>query len=289
MQWKEMILYISLHYKDIQSFICINIKTILSFFFIYSLIGIIVCFLYYKFIEKLSLYDSVKKCFVVLKILYKFKYPNLELYDLKAARMLFVNTFISLFRSNLFWIDKRNIPLSNTMHKSEKGIIKLTDLNLKNNEVEIIYKIESRNNNYNLVKGKNKNNKFVLGDKEISCYVDTEHNKINIKCKGYYIFNQTKLILFSKIRYGENVKIEIDAGRFFDLQDKYSVKELIDICNLFCQICLGICFVLILIFFIGKDFRKAPAILIINIMIFKFIFSFVRRLFDIFRETKYRQ
>ncbi len=151
--------------------------------------------------------------------------------------------------------------------------------------------VDLSKDNFNLVKGKNKNNKFLVNDKEFRCYVDTEENKITIKCKGYYIFNQTKLVFLSKICYGENIEIEIDASHFFDLQDQYNVKELIDICNLFCQICLGICFVLMMLLslFIGNNTQKIPAILIINIIIFRFIFSFVRRLFDVFRETKYRQ
>lgn len=293
MQWDEVILYISLHYKEILSFIWINIKTLLSFFFFCILSGIIGCILFYKAIRNLSLRESIKKCPVVLKMLLNFKYPNLKLYDLKAARMLFVNTFISLFRSNLFWIDERNIQLVNTVYKSEKGIIELTDFKLKSNEIEINYKIESSKDNYNLVKGKNKNNKFIVDDKVFSCYVDTEHNKITINCKGYYIFNQTKLIFLSKICYGENIKIEIDASRFFDLQVQYDVKELIDICNLFCRTCLGLCLVLMMLssflLFIGNNTQKVPAILIINIIIFRFVISFVRRLFDIFRETKYRQ
>ena len=291
MQWEEIISYLSLHYKEILSFIWINIKTLLSFFFFCGLSGIIGCLLYYKIIRNLSLHESIKKCSVVLKIMFNVKYPKLELYDLKAARMLFVNAFISLFRSNLFWIDERNIQLANTVHKSEKGIIELTSFNLRSNEIEIKYKIESSKDNFNLVKGKNKNNKFLINDKEFRCYVDTEENKITIKCKGYYIFNQTKLVFLSKICYGENIEIEIDASHFFDLQDQYNVKELIDICNLFCQICLGICFVLMMLLslFIGNNTQKIPAILIINIIIFRFIFSFVRRLFDVFRETKYRQ
>lgn len=291
MQWEDIILYLSLNYKEILSFIWSNITTLLLFFFFCGLSGVIGCILYYKSIRNLSLLESIKKCPVVLKMLFKFKYPNLKLYDLKAARMLFVNTFISLFRSNLFWIDERNIQLINTVYKSEKCIIELTDFKLKSNEIEINYKIESSKNNYNLVKGKNKNNKFIVDDKEFSCYVDTEQNKITIKCKGYYIFNQTKLIFLSKICYGENIKIEIDASRFFDLQDQYNVKELIDICHLFCQICLDLCLVLmmLLLLYIGNDTQKVPAILMIVIIIFRFIISFVRRLFDIFRETKYRQ
>ena len=281
---EKMILYISSNYKDILATVLVNIKILLSFSLFYGLGGMTIYSLIISRISGLSLYDCVRKSPVVLRVLFGFKYPDLKLYDLKEARMLFINTIISLFHSNLFWIDERNIQLVNATYESKDGIVKLTDLNLKRNEIEIVYEIESSNKNFKLVKDK-KINKLKLDDKDFGCNMDTEHNKILIKCKGYYIFNQTKLVFESKIWRKENFEIKIDPSHFFDVQNQYDIKELIDICKWFCQLCLGLCFVLILLPFMQNNLKKIPAIIIINIIVFRLIFSFAGRLFDIFREN----
>lgn len=116
--------------------------------------------------------------------------------------------------------------------------------------------------------------------------MDTERITVP-KCSGYYIFNDSQLEFKSKVRNGEFFSIKIAGKHFFDYEEQYSIKELIDICSVLCQSILVVCCLIILGIFLFFNVKIVVSIICIEIFIFKSISSIARRLFDIFKETKY--
>lgn len=286
--------------EDILFFVIINGKILINFLFYYSLFGIIIYVLYNFYIKKLSFWNSVKNCYIVLKLLYGFNYPILEFYNVSAIKNLVAKTFIPISQLNLFWTDKKEIQLENAQYEligKKNGIIKLTRLILKKEEIEIIYNIESKDDIKLVTKngrGKDLNNNttnrniFILNNKEYVSYVDSE--KITVpKCSGYYIFNDSQLEFKSKIRNGEFFSIKIPVKQSFNYEEQYSIKELVDICGVLCQLSFFVCCLTMLFIFLCINIKIVASIICIDIIIIKSVSNITRRLFDIFRETKFNQ
>lgn len=283
--------------EKILSFLGINCVILVRFFLFYSSCGIIIYVLYNFYIRKLSFQNSLKKSYRIFKLLYGFNYPILELYNINGIKKLIAKTFVPTSHMNLFWTDKREIQLKNAKYElsgKKSGIIELTNLILKKEEIEIIYNIDSKDDIKLIVKqgrGKDLNNNttnrnvFIINDKEFVCDVDTERITVP-KCSGYYIFNDSKLEFKSKVRNGEFFSIKIVGKHFFDYEEQYSIKELIDICSVLCQSILFICCLIISVVFIRLNNKIFVSIICIDIFIIKSISSITRRLFDIFKETK---
>lgn len=265
-----------------------NIKILALFLFFYSLIGVLCCLLYNLCIRKRSLINSFKKCPHFLHLIFRYYYkPVLEFDDFDTIKNLFAKAFIPILELNFFWVTKKHIKLENAIYKSKNGIFEMKELILKKEEIEIVYDLISENSKFNLVKGKNPNNILTINNKKCSCDVDVEQKRIHVKYSGYYIFNNTRLVFHGKLRYGDSFTIEIDTIHFFDFENQYTIKDLINICNILCNVCFGICccifFVLLMFHF---KWTSSPAFILIQLFFFRSISSFTRRLFDIFKETR---
>lgn len=185
---------------------------------------------------------------------------------------------------NAFWTDIKQVQLKNAKYISKKGNIELTELKLREEEIEIFYTIKSKDNKFDLVK--EKWNFLNINDKEYKCDINTKQRKIVAKCSGYCIFNDTKLVFKSKFRYGDAFEIIIDTSNFFNYNIQFSYKELVDICSFICQMCIVLCVGLFsIVILMNLGVKVILSIGIFACMIIRLLLGIVRRFFDIFRET----
>ena len=282
--------------ESILFFIVLNIKIVAKFLILYSLFGMIIYSLYSICIMHLPLLHTIKNYHKILRLLFVFKYPLLKIYNISAMKSLIAKSFIPIGHLNLFWINKKEIQLDNVKYEikgAKNGVIELNKMILKKESIEIFYNIKSKDNIKLISKkgyGKDLENKvknrniFCINDKEYVCEVASD--KIIINCSGYYIFNNSKLELKTKVNKGEYVNINIDASNFFDFEEKYDVKDLIDISNFLCQICFLVCFLVVLLIYINININIIFSVMIVEIIILRFLSSFTRRLFDIFKAMR---
>lgn len=263
-----------------------NAKLIFIFWVGYILFGISFYVIYSMCIRKKTFFKILKECPKVLKIMTKFNYPILDIYSLKQIKGLIAKAVIPIMHLNTFWTDITHIQLKNAQYQSKKGTIELTELNLKEQEIEIFYKVKSNDKKLNLVKGKS--NFLSINDIEYKCEIETAQRKIVAKCSGYYVFNDTNLIFKGKFRYGDSFEIAIDTSSFFDYNIEFGYRELVDVCSFVSQMCIVLCVGTVSIISLMRiGLKFIFAIGIISFLIIRLLLGIVRRFFDVLREAKF--
>lgn len=275
--------------QEIILLIMLNIKIILISFVIFFLFSITIYSMYNICIRKISLLNTLNNGIKFFRFLLKFKYPKLKRYRLDSIKQLIAKVFVPVFQLNMFWTTTTHINLENVEYKSEKGTIELKKMILTKDQIEIYYNIISEKHNFDIVKDKNKNS-FIINNIKYKCDIDTIQKKISVNCSGYYIFNDSKIIFESKIKYNKDIfRIEINTSDFFNYGDQYDINDLIDICGFLCQLCFLICCLITLFICICINRKILFSIMLINFLVFRSLSGVIRRIFDIFSEMKNSQ
>lgn len=269
----------------ILSFVFLNSITVFIFLLIYS-IGVIVAYLYYNTnVRRLPLQEALKNYKKILRFIFCYKYPKLELQDFGTMKKLMTKISVPYSQLNLFWMDEMHIHLKNVYYES--GIrsditFELKELILRKNNVEFLYDTKTKN----IIKTKGKT-LFILNEKEYECNVDTDQKRIIAKCSGYYILNDSKIILKSKFRQGEIFSIEIDSSNFYDNNETYNILDIINVCNIMCKLSIIIsCFIIAFICFIINPSIILSAVFI-AFWLYRRLYSMVARILDVLKNLKY--
>lgn len=272
--------------QEIISLIWLNIKIIIIFFGVFFVLCIAMYFIYNMCLRKKPLLDSLNDSVKFFELLLKFDYPILNRYSFSSMKQLLAKVFIPISQLNMFWTTTTNFQLNNIEYESKKGTIKFNELILAKDQIEILYNVTSENDNFDLVKDKDKN-KLIINSQEYKCHIDTVQKKISVNCSGYYIFNDSKVIFQSKIKYDKNIfRIEINTSDFFNYGEQYSIKDLINICKFLCQLCFGCCCIIVSFICVCVNIKIVFSAMVINFFVIRRGSGFMRRIFDIYSEMK---